>query len=205
MATARHDIEKVALSMCAATSRKVIMVGDAGVGKTSVMFTWVEGAFRNHFSTIGAGERMKEVDVDGTRVSLDIWDTAGQERYRSQVRMYVTGSHVAIVMFDVNDPVSIDHVPGWIDLIRENSSPETKLFIVGNKTDLEQVPGGSQAIGDELAKKYGAEGYFQTSAASNAGIQTLFTAVGIAALKINRRKAPTVQVGSKRAKSGRCC
>jgi small GTP-binding protein len=122
-------------------SRKIIMVGDAGVGKTSVMFTYVEGAFRNHFPTIGAGERTKVVDVNGSRVLLDIWDTAGQERYRSQIRMYVTGAAVAIVMFDVNDRVTLENLDDWVKIVRENSEPDTKLFIVGNKTDLESVPG----------------------------------------------------------------
>jgi small GTP-binding protein len=187
-------------------SRKIIMVGDAGVGKTSVMFTYVEGAFRNLFPTIGAGERTKVVDVNGSQVLLDIWDTAGQERYRSQIRMYVTGAAVAIVMFDVNDPVTLENLDDWVKIVRENSEPDTKLFIVGNKTDLESVPGNSQAAGDAAAQKFGAEGYFETSAAKNTGIETLFTAVSVAALKVARGGEKTLDLSDgKTAKTGHCC
>jgi small GTP-binding protein len=187
-------------------TRKIIMVGDAGVGKTSVMFTYVEGTFRSHFPTIGAGERTKIVDVEGTRVLLDIWDTAGQERYRSQIRMYVTGAAVAIVMFDVNDPGTLDHLDDWVKIVKENSDPDTKLFIVGNKTDLEAVAGSSQAAGDAAAQKFGAEGYFETSAVKKTGIDTLFTAVAIAALKVARGGEAKLDLAEKREKSkGGCC
>jgi small GTP-binding protein len=187
-------------------TRKIIMVGNAGVGKTSVMFTYVEGTFRHHFPTIGAGERTKVVDVDGTRVLLDIWDTAGQERYRSQIRMYVTGAAVAILMFDVNDPLTLDDLDGWAQIVKENSEADTRLFVVGNKTDLEPVPGASRAKGDAAAKKYGAEGYFETSAANNSGIDTLFIAVAIAALKVGRGTEKKLELASgKRKKKGGCC
>jgi small GTP-binding protein len=187
-------------------TRKIIMVGDAGVGKTSVMFTYVEGTFRNHFPTIGAGERTKVVDVNGTRVLLDIWDTAGQERYRSQIRMYVTGAAVAIVMFDVNDRTTLENLDVWVQIVRENSEPDTKYFIVGNKTDLEKVPGSSQAAGDAAATKYAAEGYFETSAAKNTGIDTLFAAVAVAALKVTRGNEKKVELGGqKKQEKGGCC
>jgi small GTP-binding protein len=186
-------------------ARKVIMVGDAGVGKTSVMFTWVEGAFRSHFPTIGAGERTKAVDVDGTKVLLDIWDTAGQERYRSQIRMYMTGAHAAIAMFDVTDQATINHIPEWVQLVRDNTSLGTALFIVGNKTDLEVVPGSSQPIGDELVKRFGAEGYFQTSAAKNSGIESLFMAVAVSALRISPATLPKIELLDRKRGKKKCC
>jgi small GTP-binding protein len=191
--------------MTGQNARKVIIVGDAGVGKTSVMFTWVGGSFRNHFPTIGTGERTKAVDVDGTKVLLDIWDTAGQERYRSQIRMYMTGAHVAIVMFDVTDQASIDHIPEWVQLVRDNTTTGTALFIVGNKTDLEEIPGSSQAAGDQLAKKFDAEGYFQTSAAKGLGIESLFMAVAVASLRVSRAPLPRIELSDGKRDKKKCC
>jgi small GTP-binding protein len=185
-------------------TRKIILLGDAGVGKTSVMFTCIEGTFRNHFPTVGMGERTKAVDVNGTHVILDIWDTAGQERHRSQVRTYVTGAAVAVLMFDVNDPLSLQNLVHWVDIVKESGEPDTKLFIVGNKSDLGSEV--SQDAGEAAARKFGAAGYFETSAASNIGIETLFTAIAVEALKVTRVAATKVKIAETTTKNDdRCC
>jgi small GTP-binding protein len=185
-------------------TRKIIMVGDSGVGKTSLMFTYVEGTFRTHFSTIGAGERTKVVDVDGVPVMLDIWDTAGQERYRSQIRMYLTKAAAALAVFDVNDPATFDHIPEWVQTVRDGVEPDTKIFLVGNKTDLEPVPGASQQAGDRMAAQLHAEGYFQTSAARGDGIEGLFLSVAAAALSVNRGDRTELALSSAKSKK-KCC
>jgi small GTP-binding protein len=180
------------------------MVGDSGVGKTSIMFSYVEGVFRTHFSTIGAGQRTKIVEVDGEHVLLDIWDTAGQERYRSQIRMYLTKAAVALAVFDVNDPATSDHIPEWIQTVRDAADPDTKIFLVGNKTDLEPSPGASQEGGDRLAREIGAEGYYQTSAAQGDGIDSLFTAVAEAAIRVQRGELAQLTTAEP-VKQKKCC
>jgi Ras-related protein Rab-14 len=167
------------------------------------MFTYVEGVFRTHFSTIGAGQRSKSVDIGGQSIVLDIWDTAGQERYRAQIRMYLTKAAVALAVFDVNDPATSDHIPEWVQTVRDGTEPDTKIFLVGNKTDLEPVPGASQEMGDRLAREIGAEGYYQTSAAQGDGIEGLFTAVATAAARVNR--GDNVQLASADQSKKKCC
>lgn len=185
-------------------TRKVIMVGNSGVGKTSVMFTYVEGTFRNHFATIGAGQRSKLVDVEGVKVNLDIWDTAGQERYRSQLRMYMMNAAVAIVMFDVTDDSSFNEVRSWVQSVHDAVEPDTKIFLVGNKTDLEISPGSCTSKAEALAGELGLDGYFQTSAAKGDGIDTLFTTVAEAALQVPRNGDKGVDLKAKKLQN-KCC
>jgi small GTP-binding protein len=187
-------------------SRKIIMVGDAGVGKTSLMFTYVEGAFRAQLPTIGAGQRSKSVDVSGTPVLLDIWDTAGQEKYRSQIRLYVTRAAVALIVFDVTDEASFDHVGEWVEILRQGMDPQTKLFLVGNKIDLEKSANSYQQQGDRLAETIQAEGYYQTSAATGDGVDVLFTAVAVAALSVKSGEEPVLELDtSEPAAKKKCC
>ena len=185
-------------------TRKVIIVGNSGVGKTSVMFTFVEGEFREHFATIGAGERSKEMVIEGIKVNLDIWDTAGQEKYRNQLRMYMTNAAVAIVMFDVTDEESFNDVPSWVQTVREGTEPDTKIFIVGNKTDLEKTAGSYMERGDKLADELNAVAFFQCSAANGKGVNELFTAVAEAALSVSRGGDRGVDLKARRGKQ-MCC
>ncbi|OHT08248.1 Ras-related protein Rab-10 [Tritrichomonas foetus] len=167
--------------------RKVIIVGDSNVGKTSVMFTYVEGTFRQHFSTIGAGERTKVVDIGrGMKVNLDMWDTAGQERYKSQLRMYCTNSAVAVLMFDLTDKFTFESLDSWYTTVKDAVEPDTRYFIVGNKKDLEKTAGSFQREGDLYAAKIGAVGYFETSAKTGSGIEELFTTIAEEAIKVTR-------------------
>lgn len=188
--------------------RKVIIVGDSNVGKTSVMFTYVEGNFRQHFSTIGAGQRAKEVTVDpvsGLKVKLDIWDTAGQEKYRSQLRMYCNNAACAIIMFDLTDKFTFENLDLWYQTVHDSVEPDTKYFIVGNKKDLETTPGQFQHDGDQFAAKIGAVGYFETSAKTKSGIDELFACVAEESIKVSRCGDRGVDLTSSRSSKGSCC
>ena len=115
---------------------KVIIIGDSGVGKTSMLTQFVHERYNNnHDLTIGVDFGSKCVDVDGIDVKLQIWDTAGQEAFRSISRSYYKGAKVAIIVFDSRSLNYLDKVNSWInDLYMHNN--DVNIIIVGNKKDM---------------------------------------------------------------------
>ena len=127
-------------------SRKVVIVGDSGVGKTSILFRYVQGQFNEHVQpSFGAGFKTKDVayDANGEKtIKLYLWDTAGQERYNSLTKLYFKGANAAIIVYDITDKESFAKAQRWSDQINQFQQNEegTKIetFVVGNKIDLPQ-------------------------------------------------------------------
>ncbi|CEL57367.1 Ras-like GTP-binding protein RYL2 OS=Yarrowia lipolytica (strain CLIB 122 / E 150) GN=RYL2 PE=3 SV=2 [Rhizoctonia solani AG-1 IB] len=115
---------------------KVVIMGSAGVGKTSLVMRYVEGRFGQTTTTTGAFFYSKKATVDGTKVRLQIWDTAGQERFRSMAPMYYRGASAAILVYDITSASSFEDVKLWIDELKRNCDPDLLIYIVGAKADL---------------------------------------------------------------------
>ncbi len=120
---------------------KSIVVGDGGVGKTALTLRFSKGFFTEDYKmTIGVDFHVKTISIDsdeGTiRSKLQIWDTGGQERFSSIRPMYYRGSLGALLIFDLTNSSSFEHLPQWIEEIRANVKNEIPLLLVGNKSDL---------------------------------------------------------------------
>ena len=117
---------------------KMLVVGDCGVGKTSLMQRFVDDKFSPNFiSTIGVEFRTKCIQLDDKLVKLQIWDTAGQERFECICTNYYRRSHGAIVVYDATDPGSLQSVrTRWLPTIRRHAKQRIWIILVGNKTDL---------------------------------------------------------------------
>jgi small GTP-binding protein len=151
---------------------KVVLLGQSGTGKTSIIMQYVRGLFTQGTNpTIGASFVTKTENVDGKETEISIWDTAGQELYRGLTPMYYRNAMAAIVVFDVCNEDSFNAVRGWVDEIRENTG-DTIIAICGNKIDLE-TRAITKEQGAELAQSLDAM-YFETSAATAVGINDLF-------------------------------
>ncbi|KAF0975587.1 hypothetical protein FDP41_005581 [Naegleria fowleri] len=119
---------------------KILILGDAGVGKTSLAIKWVDGSFQeNYIATIGVDFKKKDVVIDNQLIKLQIWDTAGQERYNTIQATYYRGCAGIIVVYDITDADSFQNVQKWIGNIEKNTSPndDITILLVGNKADLE--------------------------------------------------------------------
>jgi Ras-related protein Rab-5C len=113
---------------------KLVLLGEASVGKSSLVVRFVQDQFHNHIeSTIGAAFFTKSIPVDGDDVTFEIWDTAGQERYHSLAPMYYRGAKAAIVVYDVTDPASYDRAHKWVDELKSSGGSGTVITLVGNK------------------------------------------------------------------------
>jgi len=120
---------------------KSIVVGDGGVGKTALTLRFSKGFFTEDYKmTIGVDFHVKTISIDTSegplKCKLQLWDTGGQERFSSIRPMYYRGSLGTILVFDLTNSASFEHLPQWIEEVRANIKTEIPVLLVGNKSDL---------------------------------------------------------------------
>lgn len=116
---------------------KILLLGDTGVGKSSLMFRFSEGEFKQGLiGTAGVDYKMKNIEFIGKSVKIQIWDTAGQERYRTLTKAYYKGAAGIILVFDVTDPVSFNNLEYWLKKIHKHADENVEIVLIGNKIDL---------------------------------------------------------------------
>ena len=156
------------------TYAKVVLLGDSGVGKTSLISQYVSGSVpESPKPTIGAAFIAKEVNIDGHPLELRIWDTAGQEVYRGLAPMYYRSASVAIIVFDVTSNASFESVGYWIKELKTNVSGSIIILVCGNKIDLEDSRVIDQNTAQQYAEANGAL-YAETSAQIGNGVDRMF-------------------------------
>ena len=156
---------------------KLLLVGDSGVGKTSLLVQFTEEKFsENYITTIGIDFNTKIIPVGDKKVKLLIWDTAGQERFRTITTAYFRGAMGIILVYDITNRDSYNNITNWVRDIHEKSNEQHKisLVIVGNKADMEEDRVVSLGEGKAMAEKYDAL-FFETSAKSNQNIHNVFS------------------------------
>lgn len=116
---------------------KIVMIGDSGVGKSCILLRYADDKFNeNFYSTIGVDFRFKNILLDNKSVKLQIWDTAGQERFKTITSAYYRGAHGILIVYDVTDKNSFNHVKDWIEDINKYTDDNPVKLIIGNKCDL---------------------------------------------------------------------
>ncbi|KNC53297.1 Ras-like protein Rab-7A [Thecamonas trahens ATCC 50062] len=167
---------------------KVIILGDSGVGKTSLMNQYVNSKFSSQYkATIGADFLTKEVMVEDRLVTMQIWDTAGQERFQSLGVAFYRGADCCVLVFDVNLPKTFENLDSWRDefLIQAGPrDPDNFPFVVlGNKIDLEDQRRISTKRAMTWCTLKGNIPYFETSAKENVEVEQAFHTIAKNALK----------------------
>lgn len=115
---------------------KIILIGNSGVGKTSLMKRYTDETYNfTQSSTIGVDFKIKSVDVGGEKVKLQIWDTAGQERFRAIISNYYRGAHGIIIVFDMGSKESFENLGDWVSEVKKNTNENVEIVILGNKVD----------------------------------------------------------------------
>jgi len=182
---------------------KIPFVGDASVGKTSIITRFSHNRFNDStLPTVGGSNFHVTVDSGGSSVVLNIWDTAGQEKFRSLVPLYTRGADLVVIVFDIAEPESFKGVEEWFNKIRGEYMLKCPVFVVANKIDLEAM------LSINEIKKWCSDHdttVFFTSAATGRDIDTLFD--GIAQEVGNRQKFSEEVIGVKgdNTKSENCC
>jgi len=157
---------------------KVALIGEGGVGKTSLAVRYTEDRFDQQMKmTIGVNFATKKVNVAGTDITLLIWDLGGQPRFQDVVMDYFKGSKLGIAVYEVSRSFTMHRLDNWIAKLH-NSVPDCDIFLVGNKID-ERIPG--MGVSREEAQQY-AEQYnayvFEVSAKTGQGVKEMFDAAG---------------------------
>ena len=157
-------------------SFKVVLVGESGVGKTSIITQFIDQTFQEDIqSTTGGTFSTKSVVCDGGKVlKLEIWDTAGQEKYRSLTTMFYKDANAAVMVYDVTRKESFEELKNyWSGQIRDSSPENIILAIAGNKSDLIEHEVVDEGEARDFAKELGAI-FVSTSAKNSEGINNLF-------------------------------
>ena len=162
-------------------SIKVVLVGESGVGKTSIISQFTSKTFDSHRETsLSAQFISKTVDFKdiGKQIKFDIWDTVGQEKYRSLAKIFYKDAKVIVFVYDITTEYSFNELKNyWYEETKANSDGNPILAVVGNKIDLYNNQKVSNTDGKEFAESIGA--IFQTtSALSDSGISNLFDNIG---------------------------
>ncbi|XP_027365806.1 ras-related protein Rab7 isoform X3 [Abrus precatorius] len=172
------------------TLLKVIVLGDSGVGKTSLMNQYVYRKFSQQYkATIGADFVTKEIQVDDKLVTLQIWDTAGQERFHSLGAAFYRGADCCVLVYDVNIHKTFDTLNNWHDEFLKQvymNDPEAFPFVLlGNKVDVDG--GNSRRVTEKKAREWCASRgnipYFETSAKEGYNVEEAFLRVAKIALE----------------------
>ena len=155
---------------------KLVLIGESGVGKTSIITQFVDEKFvSDKQSTIGGTFNSKLVKCgNGKNLKLEIWDTAGQERYRSVTKLFYKDANAAILVYDITNKNSFDQLQKyWAGQVKESSPKNIIIAIAANKCDLFDKEVVDEKTAREFAKNIGAI-FSLTSAKSTAGINDLF-------------------------------
>ena len=152
------------------------MIGDSGVGKTSVILRYTKNIFHEEFlNSIGVDFKSKDLLLDGRKIKLQIWDTAGQERFRTITNSYYRGAHAIVIVFDLTKRESYEHVQKWMSDINRYAKENVLKFLIGNKADLIKEKKVSYEEARALASQMRAT-YFNVSAKRNENINEFFEA-----------------------------
>ncbi|PAA50195.1 hypothetical protein BOX15_Mlig015024g1 [Macrostomum lignano] len=164
---------------------KIVLVGDAGVGKSCVVQRFKSGNFlEKQGSTIGVDFTMKTLLMDGCRIKLQVWDTAGQERFRTITQSYYRSANAVILAYDITKRESFDSLPRWVDDVGRYAGTGIVQLLVGCKQDLKHLREVRQEEAAELANRLGMLASLETSAKENSNIDRVFNSL---AAELKRR------------------
>jgi len=166
---------------------KVIILGDSGVGKTSLMNQYVNKKFSNQYkATIGADFLTKEVMVDDRLVTMQIWDTAGQERFQSLGVAFYRGADCCVLVFDVTIAKTFDNLESWRDEFLIQAAPRDPdkfpFVVIGNKIDVENQRVVSTKRLQTWCSSKGDIPFFETSAKEAINVEQAFQTIARNAL-----------------------
>jgi len=181
------------------SSVKLVLLGEAAVGKSSLVLRFVNNDFQeNKEPTIGAAFLTQKCNLPTRTIKFEIWDTAGQERFASLAPMYYRNAQSALVVYDLTKPTSLVKAKHWVAELQRQASPGIVIALVGNKLDLTNEGGEAGSLGDEEsaegedasgdarkvstaeAKSYAEEEgllFFETSAKLGTNVTEVFTAI----------------------------
>uniref|UniRef100_A0A2K5RLE5 small monomeric GTPase n=1 Tax=Cebus imitator TaxID=2715852 RepID=A0A2K5RLE5_CEBIM len=155
---------------------KTILVGDSGVGKTSLLVQFDQGKFipGSFSATVGIGFTVST--GQHCRLCTWIWDTAGQERFRSVTHAYYRDAQALLLLYDITNKASFDNIRAWLTEIHEYAQRDVVIMLLGNKADMSSERVIRSEDGETLAREYGVP-FLETSAKTGMNVELAFLAI----------------------------
>ena len=156
-------------------SFKMIVIGDAGVGKSCLTAKAAKGVFDDAYSaTVGFEFLTFNVKIDGKVIKLQIWDTCGQEIYRSLISSFYRNASLAMMVYSIDSKESFSHIETWLKEVKLQSNPDIKIFLIGNKADLEDQREVQLNEAKQFKDESGIHYFCEASAKSGLNAQEVF-------------------------------
>ena len=154
---------------------KIIIIGNSGVGKTSITNNATKNVFiENYRSTIGMEIFSLYFKINHKLLKLQIWDTCGQELYRSLITNFYRNSSLAIMVYAINEKKTFDNTETWLRELRTLANPDVKVFLIGNKIDLEKEREVTTEQGENFYKINKLNLFMEASAKTGINAQNIF-------------------------------
>ena len=156
-------------------SYKLIVIGDSGVGKSCLTNKATKNIFEETYNaTVGFEFFSFNIKINDKILKLQIWDTCGQELYRSLITNFYRNASLAVMVYAINSKDSFDNIDIWYKELRMHSNPDAKVFLIGNKIDLENERQVSIEQGKEYANENKLNLFLESSAKTGINAQEIF-------------------------------
>ena len=153
---------------------KILLLGDSGVGKSSLLLRYTKHEFNVDMrSTIGVEFALKYLKIDNFQLKVQIWDTAGMERYRSITSAYYKGAKGVIIVYDICREKSFENVDKWIEDFKSKADEDAVILLIGNKNDLDDKREVNKEEAELKAQK-NKFAFMETSAKDNNNVDKAF-------------------------------
>ncbi len=158
---------------------KTIIVGDSGVGKSSLLKKATQHNFsENYQATIGFEFLLMYYQINDSKIKLQIWDTCGQEMYRSLIQGFYRNTSLTLLIYAVNDEKSFDNLNEWLKDIKNNTERDMPIFLIGNKCDLEErFKIINKNSGEDFARQNNLQYFSESSAKTGYKVDEIFEEV----------------------------
>ena len=146
-------------------SLKIIVIGDSSVGKSCLTTQAVRNKFIDFYqTTVGFEFLTFNLRINTNVVKLQVWDTCGQEVYKSLISNFYRNSSLALIVYAINNRNSFEHAEIWLNELKNKSNPKVRIFLVGNKCDLENTRVVSREEGENFKNEKNLDKFIETSA-----------------------------------------
>ena len=171
---------------------KLILIGDAGVGKSSLLSRFTDDHFtESYISTIGIDFKVRTLELVGERIKLQLWDASGQKRFETVVSAYYRGCQGFILVYDISDQKSFENIKKMLQDIVEFNGEEAIKLLVGNKSDLFATREVNYETAEKFANQLGIP-FIETSAKDAINVEEAFFKIACD-VKSHMEKLPTTE------------
>ncbi len=156
-------------------SFKIIIVGDSGVGKSCLTMRGTKNNYEDFYTpTVGFEFFIFNIRIKDKNIKLQIWDTCGQEAYKSLISSFYRNSSLAVIAYAINNQNSFKNIEAWLNEIKTQANPETKIFLIATKVDLESEREIPTETAKNFSKDHGFNYFIETSAKTGFNAQNVF-------------------------------